>query len=400
MFQRLRATGSSLSIALLSLTLVDEIVSGFPTVGLPLIRDQFHLSYAQIGLLFSVSACIGTLLLKPVINLLSDRGSRRTWIMSGLLLLAAGSLLAGSTALFFILLLAFTLTDAGGQAALGGAQSTLIDQSPQKAVRTMARWTMAGALGDILAPLTVTLIVSLRLGWPALCWIAAIFWLFLAILIWPQQFPTQQQTADDEAKVPLLTSIRATLRDRVFLSWAVLSLIPTMMDEIFIGFATLYLRDAQHANGIAIGLLMADFTLAALLSLFVIERWLLHRIAPVRLLTWLALIVLAGMILFLSARSLWLVALALFIVGAGVTGWYPIAKGQAYARFPGRAGMVRAIISLGGPFEIALPGIIGLISTTFGIWAGVGSLSVAPLLVLLFLPGTREGCIDEQAKSR
>ena len=54
------------------------------------------------------------------------------------------------------------------------------------------------------------------------------------------------------------------------------------------------------------------------------------------------------------------------------------------------AGMVRALISLGGPFEIALPGIIGLISATFGIWAGVGSLSAAPLLILLFLPGTRE----------
>jgi MFS family permease len=390
MFQRFRAAGSALSIALLSLALVDEIVSGFPTVGLPLIRDQFHLSYAQIGLLFSVSACIGTLLLNPVIDLLSDRGSRRAWIMSGLLLLAAGSLLAGGTALFYILLVAFALTDVGGQAALGSAQSTLIDQSPQKSVRTMARWTMAGALGDILAPLTVTLIVSLQLGWPALCWIAAIIWLFLAILIWPQRFPASQQTVHDETKTPLLVSIRAALRDRVFLSWGVLSLIPTMMDEIFIGFATLYLRDGLHANGVAIGLLIADFTFAALLSLFIIERWLLQRIAPVRLLTWLALTALVGMILFLSARSLWLIALALFIVGAGVTGWYPVAQGQAYARFPGRAGMVRAIINLGSPFEIALPGIIGLISATFGIWAGVGSLGAAPLLVLLFLPGTRE----------
>lgn len=175
MFQRICTTGPSLSIALLSLTLVDEIVSGFPTVGLPLIRDQFHLSYVQIGLLFSISACIGALLLKPVINLLSDRGSRRAWIIGGLLLLAAGSLLAGCTPIVSILLFAFALTDAGGQAALGSAQSTLIDQYPQKTVRTMARWTMAGALGDILAPLTVTVIVSLHLGWPALCWISTIF---------------------------------------------------------------------------------------------------------------------------------------------------------------------------------------------------------------------------------
>jgi hypothetical protein len=95
------------------------------------------------------------------------------------------------------------------------------------------------------------------------------------------------------------------------------------------------------------------------------------------------------MALFLSTRSLWLIALALFLIGAGVTGWYPIAKGQAYTLFPGRPGMVRTLISLGGPFEIALPGIVGLIAGTFGIEAGVAVLGTAPLLILLLLPGTR-----------
>jgi fucose permease len=163
-----------------------------------------------------------------------------------------------------------------------------------------------------------------------------------------------------------------------------------MMDEIFISFATLYLHDVLQASEVTIGLLVLDLTASALLSLLVIERWLLQRIAPVRLLTWLSVVALLGIVLFLSARSLWLIALALFLVGIGVTGWYPIAKGQAYTRFPVRAGLVRALISLGGPFEVALPGIIGLISSTLGIWSGVAALGVAPLIVLLLLPGTRE----------
>ena len=137
---------------------------------------------------------------------------------------------------------------------------------------------------------------------------------------------------------------------------------------------------------------MTDLTISALLSLLVIERWLLQRIAPARLLAWLSVPVLMGMVLFLSTRSLWLIALALPLIGAGVTGWYPIARGQAYARFPGRPGMVRTLISLGGPFEIALPGIVGLIANKSGIQTGMAVLGIAPLLVLLLLPGTRTQC--------
>src|SRR5690242_15669904 len=127
MFHRLfagqRKTGAWLTLALLSITCLDEIVSGFPTIGLPLIRDQFHLDYASIGLLFSITELVSTFLSQPVINLLSDQGSRRYWIVGGLIVLAASFLLAGSSNLFAVLLLAFILIDIGGQAALGGAQS-------------------------------------------------------------------------------------------------------------------------------------------------------------------------------------------------------------------------------------------------------------------------------------
>jgi len=389
LFAGQRKPGSWLTLALLSVTCLDEIVAGFPTVGLPLIRDQFHLDYASIGLLFSITELVSTFLSKPVIGLLSDQGSRRYWIVGGLVALAASFLLAGSSNLFVVLLLAFILIHMGGEAALGGAQSTLIDQHPFDTVRAMARWTMASGVGDVLAPLAVTLLVGLHLGWPALCWLAVSLWLGLALFMGVQRFPAPQHSEQAETRTPLLATMRTALRDRVFLSWAALSLIPTMMDEIFIGFATLYLHDVLHVSEVAIGLLVADLTISALLSLLLIERWLLQRIAPARLLAWLSGLVLVGMVLFLSARSLWLIALALFLIGAGATGWYPIATGQAYARLPGRPGMVRTLISLGGPFEVALPGIVGLIAGNFGILAGVATLGVAPLLVLLLLPGTR-----------
>jgi len=56
---------------LLSMPLLDELISGFPVVGLPLLRDQLGLSYDQVGLLFSVGALSG-MVIEPFINILSD----------------------------------------------------------------------------------------------------------------------------------------------------------------------------------------------------------------------------------------------------------------------------------------------------------------------------------------
>jgi predicted MFS family arabinose efflux permease len=79
---------SLLPSVLLSMGLLDEVVTGFPVVGLPLLRDQFGLSYEQVGVLFGMSALCG-MILDPIINLLSDRSSKRWWVLAGLLGLAA-----------------------------------------------------------------------------------------------------------------------------------------------------------------------------------------------------------------------------------------------------------------------------------------------------------------------
>ena len=97
------------------------------------------------------------------------------------------------------------------------------------------------------------------------------------------------------------------------------------------------------------------------------------------------MIVLAGVVGLLAVHVLWFTVTMLFIINMGAAGWYPIAKAQAYSRFPGRSGLVRAVCNLGAPFEIALPGIVGLVAGRFGAIAGVGVLGLAPVLMLLLL---------------
>ncbi len=59
---------------LLAVELCDEAISGIPSVGLPLARQQLGLNYVQMGLILSVAG-LSSMIFEPVINLLSDRGS-------------------------------------------------------------------------------------------------------------------------------------------------------------------------------------------------------------------------------------------------------------------------------------------------------------------------------------
>ncbi len=379
---------------LLSTALLDEAITGFLTIGLPLASNQLGLNYTQVGLLFTAGA-LSAMLLEPIINLLSDHGSKRFWIAGGLLILAAGFGLIGSAHHFLLLLLAFVLIFPAGSAAVGLSQAALIDQNPQESDRTMTRWTLISSVGDLLAPLIVPAIIILPGGWALLCRGAALLWLGAAPLVWSQRFPAPYTAASNDAPatrspVRLLDGLREALRDPVLLRWAALAVIPTMIDEVFVTYATFYLRDVVHASSIMIGLLMAIHMIGAMLGLFTLDRFLLKRIAPQRLLFWLACLVLLGMIGFLSIHTVWLAALALFVISVAGAGWYPIAKAQAYARLPGRSGTVRAVVSLGAPFEVALPGIVGFVAGSFGVTAGIALLGLAPLLMLCLIPGHTE----------
>jgi predicted MFS family arabinose efflux permease len=378
--------------ALLSIGLLDEVISGFPVVGLPLLRDQLGLSYEQIGVLFSVSALSG-MVLDPIISLLSDHGSKRWWVMGGLLGLAVAFALIGSVHNFGLLLVAFALCDPADGAAVGLSQATLIDAAPQESTRTMTRWTLLSSVGDFLSPLVVAAIAALHMGWSALCWLATALWLGAALVLWLLRFPHPRDGADNAgnaehaARINVWASMRKALRDPVLLRWAALSIIPTMVDEVFLGFVALYLHDVLQASQETIAVIVAIQMAGALLGLFVLDRFLKRStIAPHRLLFWLAVLVLVAMIAFLSTRSIWFAALMLFVISFGAAGWYPIAQAQAYTRLPGRSGTVRAIVGLGAPFEVALPGVVGLIAGRFGVLAGVGLLGLAPVLIILLVP--------------
>ena len=377
-----------LSTTLLCVELLDELIGGLPVVALSLLRDQVMLTYAQVGLLFMLAE-LASVLCDPIISLLSDRGSKRWWISSGLVGLSFSFVLIGSVHSFALLLLAFVLAALCGKAAVGLAQAVLIDQAAMSSARTMTRWVLMGSSGDLLAPLAVTLAAIAGAGWSGLCWLAAALWFVVALAALPQRFPRAQVISSDGEgeSVGLWAGLHVALRDPVLLRWAALATIPTMMDEVFLSFVSLYLHDVLHASQALIGVIIAIDMAGSLVGLLIVGQIVKRgKVRPRQLLMWLALVALIGVVGFLTFHSLWIAALMLFVTSLGVTGWYPIAKAAAYDRLPGRSGTVLAVISLGGPFEIALPGIIGYVAARFGLLTGLGLLGLAPVLMLLLAP--------------
>ncbi len=379
---------SPLNLLLINMGLLDELISGVLFIGLPLLHAQLGLTYEQIGLIFSVSAIAG-IVLEPPVYLFSDRGSKHRWIVVGLLGMACAFVLAGSISSFFLLMVAFSLTSPAGAMGIGLAQAASIDSAPGASARVMTRWTMLSSVGDFLSPLAVTTIVSFGLGWRGLCWIAAGCWLAAATGVWLSHFPRHRTShrshKDEKTRGSLSAALRLALSDTVLLRWTILSRLTTMLDEIFLTFLVLYLRDVLHASPLESGVTVGIGMAGGFLSLFVLDR-LLERVAPLRLLQVASLLALTGVSSLLLVRALWFAPLAFFVMSLGSACLYPIVDAQAYARLPGRSGMAAFISSLGQPFEIVLPALVGFVAGHFGLLASLALLGSAPLFFLLLAP--------------
>ncbi|MBE3564212.1 MAG: MFS transporter [Thermogemmatispora sp.] len=381
-----RSSLSPLRLTLFSITLLEEMLSGIPTIGLPLLRHQVPMTYTQIGLLFTLGAAM-SMVLEPLSNVLSDLGkTKKIWVIGGLLVLSGSFVLAGLARSFAVILLAFALLYPSNDIALGAAQSSLIDENPHRSTRTMLRLAFIGNLGDFLTPLTVTIIALLALGWASLCWLAAAIWLVVALFSCALRFPQVARSEGRRSRLGLLAEgFVAALRNPLLLGWVVIATLPVMLDEVYRSFASLYLQDTLHLSDDMVESLITFESASGFAGLVICELLLALGLTVRQVLAGSALVALIGMTALLLTHSFWLAGLLLCVVGASSISWFPLARAQVYERLPGRSGTGRALLSLGTPFSVVLPSIVGLIAGRLGITAGVAFLELAPLGILLLL---------------
>lgn len=375
-------------LSLFSLPLIDELVSGVPVLTTPLMRAELDLSYVQVGLLFTVAE-LAAFAVDPLVNTLSDQWPKHHLLLGGMFGLAAGFALAAVSPMFGLLLIGMTIIGATNGTALGLGQALLIDAQPTTSLRILTRWTTMAALGDLLAPLLVATALAAQFGWRTLWWGSALLWLAAAAAIWRQRLASAHHPSGETAYKVDWPGLRANLfmglRNPRLLRWIFLDICPTMLDELFLVFAALFLTDKLGTNPAAASMMLTAPVIGGLSGLALLHV-LGTNYSPGRLLQGSALVALAGLTLFLVARAPLPTLAGLGLVGLGTAFWYPIMAAGAYDSLPGRSGAVRALGSLRKPLEIALPLLLGLAAERWGIEWGLGLLLVAPLAVLLFAP--------------
>jgi FSR family fosmidomycin resistance protein-like MFS transporter len=253
----------------------DELNYAIEGAVLPVMRVELALSYAQVGLLLGIPHVIGTLI-EPVIMLLGDTNLRKWLILAGGLGVVTAMFLIATAAGFPMLLLAMVISYPASGAFVTLSQATLMDLNPGREPQMMARWTVAGSLGNLIGPLFVAAGFTLALGWRWIFIVLAILALLLTLVVLFRHFPDQTSTAyppgvdgiGTSQRLLVMRTVFANLREAVrnaeLLRWTVLLQFSDLLLDVFIGFAPLFLTDVIGVTSIQASLLLSVLMLSSL----------------------------------------------------------------------------------------------------------------------------------------
>ncbi len=381
----------SLATIFLLIEFFDELHYGIEGAALPAIRLDLGLTYAQIGLLLGLPHLIGTLV-EPVLMLLGDTHLRKQLIIGGGLVIVFSLLMIGSAQGFGMLLAASVLSFPASGAFVTLAQATLMDLNPGREPQMMARWTVAGSLGDLIGPLLLAAGFSLALGWRWAFFGLALLAAALAAAVYFKPFPRRSQLdssserAEDKVQLrQLVDFLREALHNRRLMRWIILLQLSDLLLDIFIGYAPLYLTDVVGATPAQASLLFTLMMLATLASDVVLIP-LLEKVPGrqvVRISAWIsaAIYVSALLVPYPVIKIVLLIALRFSTMG-----WYQVLQGEAYAAAPGRSGTVSAISSVAGALGGIFAWAVGYAAGIAGLPAAMWLLLLGPLSLALFVP--------------
>lgn len=364
---------------------LDEIVDGVYGAAWPLIRDDLRLSYTEIGVLLTVPAFVGCLI-EPWLFILADVWRRRALALAGGVAFALAALAVGVSGSFAGLLAALVLFSPASGAFVNLSQASLMDLEPARREQNMARWGLAGSLGNAAGPLVVAAAVGAGLGWRWLFVGLAALSFAVLMLAWRAPYPTPA-AAGGGAAAGLARGAREAaraLRRRGVWRWLVLLELGNLSGDVLRGFVALYFVDVVGRGEAEAAVAVLVLTWVGLPGDFL----LLPLLERVRGLSFLRLSAAAtGLLLvaFLLAESYVLKLALLGLLGLASTGWYPILKAQLYASMPGRSGTVLTLANLSGLAGSLFPLALGAFAQAYGLGAMMWLLLLGPLALTVGL---------------
>jgi FSR family fosmidomycin resistance protein-like MFS transporter len=380
-----RAAGFTL--LLLAIEFLDELVFGAEEAAWPLIRDDLHLTYWQIGLLLGLPNFLANFV-ELFVGILGDVWKRRVLVVGGGIFFTLALLLIGVAPSFPVLLLAFVLFAPASGAFVSLSQASLMDSDPQRHEHLMARWTLAGSLGVVAGPLALGAALWLGLGWRGLFLIFTVLALALVVLAWPQRFPNGHGEEASDLRAGLRTGWRnalMALRRREVWRWLILLEFSDFMLDILLGFLALYVVDVAGGSPEQGALAVAVWSGFGLLgdALFIP---LLEKVRGLNYLRFSAWVMFGLYVVFLLLPTFWAKLIVLALMGLFNAGWYAILQGRLYSAMPGQSGTVMAVGSIFGLGAALVPTLLGVVAESYGLNVTMWLLLLGPIALLVGLP--------------
>ncbi len=367
---------------------LDELIFGVGETAWPLIRDDLHLTYTQIGLLLSVPGIIAAFI-EPFIGILGDVWKRRALILAGGIFFTLSLVFTAISYSFLFLLFSFILFFPMSGAFVSLSQASLMDSAPDRHEQNMARWTFAGSLGVLAGPLLLGLFVYLGFGWRVTYAALAGLSLLCLLLAFKRIPPDANPAASFPSFGLVLDGFRAAfaaLKRREVWRWLLLLEFADLMMDVLLSFLALYFVDVARVTESQAGIAVTFWLFLGLFTDFAFIPFIDRQPNSIKFLRFTAAAQLIFFPIFLLIPGFIPKLAVIVLVNFCNTGWYPILQGRLYSALPGQSASLMAIGAVTTPIAKLLPLLIGFLADQFGLASAMWILLLGPIALLVGLP--------------
>ncbi|MBX3274798.1 MAG: MFS transporter [Sandaracinaceae bacterium] len=374
---------------------LDELGSGFAPAAAPLITLD-HGVDAGRGAGGLLAAFYGlALLVEPSLLRWSERFRVRRWLVAWLAALGAVLLGAALTQSYWLLLVVLALYGPVSGAVTSVAEGTLVEATPDARERTMSRIMLAGGLGDLAVPAVLAALATLGGGWRGAHALAAAVAVVLAVGLWHARSLDRRVASadDDEDEAPDPPRLRDAARDPRVAGWVLASAATNLMDEVMSAFTAVHVYAHVTRDPAELAVAAGAWIAGGLAGVAILERALARAapVAPMRALLVTGALGLAAFAALLAARDLAWACVALAVLGAAVSTYYPIVHARAYAALPGHPGVVNGLVAVCSPLELAAPLALGLLVDRAGSASALAVLALVPAAMVVVALRAKDG---------
>lgn len=321
-------------------------------------------------------------LIEAAVSLVSHVVPRPRVVRSALGVLCLSLLVCALATKPWQLALGLSVAGAASGAASGAAEALLVARHADQLDRIMARWMVAGGVGDVLAPILVASSVAFGASYRVV--FIVVFGL-IGIQAWAK-FDTREEVRaneeDDEPRVSIATLVQDSLRNRALWLWLSGAALCTLLDELVAALAALRLRNELGATDAQASASLIGYSCGVVVGALLTER-LVSQVGYRRLLMASALACTVALCSATMATNLAWMSVSLALLGLTAAAHYPLLLARAYEAAPGHAAMVGAMAEVFVVLDLILPWGLGELADAHGLQWALFCLLAQPVGVFL-----------------